>query len=169
VVREIIIIIIFKVAYLFTVYIPGAAAHGIYVPSWCTSLVCPFLQPIRLVDYESLKKSICRVRLFSSRFLKQFMDWASTSSWQFIPSIDEPLGKEVQTWIAVTMLLHQFPSVPSGWSVFGLFEKMWPRSLNSKNYCKDHWDDTIRYEMIYFNVRSKADISQLNLPHWTDN
>ena len=34
--------------------------------------------------------------------------------WQFIPSIDDPLGKEVQTWIAVTMLLHQFPSVPSG-------------------------------------------------------
>ena len=48
--------------------------------------------------------------------------------WQCIPSIDDPLGKEVQTWIAVTMLLHQFPSVPSGWSVFGLFEKMWPRS-----------------------------------------
>ena len=21
------------------------------------------------------------------------------------------------------------------------FEKMWPRSLNSKNYCKDHWDE----------------------------
>jgi len=37
-------------------------------------LVCPFLQPIGLVDYRSLKKSICRVRLFSSRFLKQFMD-----------------------------------------------------------------------------------------------
>ena len=28
--------------------------------------------------------------------------------------------------------------------------------------------DTIRYEML-FNVRSKADISQLNLPHGTDN
>ena len=27
--------------------------------------------------------------------------------------------------------------------------------------------DTIRYEML-FNVRSKADISQLNLPHGTD-
>ena len=63
-------------------YLPGAAAPGIDVPSWCTVLVCPFLQPIGLVDYESLKKSICRVglRLFSSRFLKQFMDWASTSS-----------------------------------------------------------------------------------------
>ena len=43
--------------------------------------------------------------------------------WQFIPFIDDPLRKEVQTWIAVTMLLHQFPSVPFGWSVFGLFEK----------------------------------------------
>ena len=31
-------------------------------------------------------------------------------------------------------------------------------------------DDTIRYDTIrYFNVRSKADISQLNLPHGTDN
>jgi len=42
-------------------------------------LDCPFLQPIGLVDYKSLKKSICRVRLFSSRFLKQFMDCASAS------------------------------------------------------------------------------------------
>ena len=52
-------------------YLTGAAAPGIDVPSWCTVLVCPFLQPIGLVDYESLKKSICRVRLFSSQFLKQ--------------------------------------------------------------------------------------------------
>ena len=30
--------------------------------------------------------------------------------------------------------------------------------------------DTIRYDAIcYFNVRSKADMSQLNLPHGTDN
>jgi len=30
--------------------------------------------------------------------------------------------------------------------------------------------DTIRYvTRCYFNVRSKADISQLNLPHGTDN
>ena len=30
--------------------------------------------------------------------------------------------------------------------------------------------DTIRYDTrCYFNVRSKADISQLNLPHGTDN
>jgi len=28
--------------------------------------------------------------------------------------------------------------------------------------------DTIRYDRCYFNVRSKADISQLNLPHGTD-
>jgi len=59
---------------IFTGYLPGAAAPGIDVPSCCTILLCPFLQPIGLVDYESLKKSICRVRLFSSRFLKQFMD-----------------------------------------------------------------------------------------------
>ena len=31
-------------------------------------------------------------------------------------------------------------------------------------------DNTIRYDTrCYFNVRSKADISQLNLPHGTDN
>ena len=27
----------------------------------------------------------------------------------------------------------------------------------------------LRYEMSYFNVRSKANMSQLNLPHGTDN
>jgi len=32
------------------------------------------------------------------------------------------------------------------------------------------WDDGTRYDTrCYFNVRSKADISQLNLPHGTDN
>ena len=31
-------------------------------------LDCPFLQPIGLVDNKSLNRSICRVRLFSSRF-----------------------------------------------------------------------------------------------------
>jgi len=32
------------------------------------------------------------------------------------------------------------------------------------------FEDTIRYDTrCYFNVRSKADISQLNLPHGTDN
>ena len=35
---------------------------------------------VDLLDYKYLKKSICRVRLLSSRLLKQFMDWASTSS-----------------------------------------------------------------------------------------
>ena len=77
----------------FTGYLPGAAAPGIDVPSWCTVLVCPFLQPIGLVVYESLKKSICRVRLFSSRFLKQFMDWASTSSCAIYSIYWWPSGK----------------------------------------------------------------------------
>jgi len=39
-------------------------------------------------------------------------------------------------------------------------------------YASDHVlrCDTIRYDTrCYFNVRSKADISQLNLPHGTDN
>jgi len=32
------------------------------------------------------------------------------------------------------------------------------------------WHDMIRYDTrCYFNVRSKADMSQLNLPHGTDN
>jgi len=35
---------------------------------------------------------------------------------------------------------------------------------------RGHRYDTIRYDTrCYFNVRSKADISQLNLPHGTDN
>ena len=34
----------------------------------------------------------------------------------------------------------------------------------------NEWKETIRYDTrCYFNVRSKADISQLNLPHGTDN
>jgi len=87
-------------------------------------LVCPFLQPIGLVDYRSLKKSICRVRLFSSRFLKQFMDWASTSScdnlFHLMMTLWEKKYKRESQW---QLLLHQFPRVPSGWSVFGLFKK----------------------------------------------
>ena len=31
------------------------------------------------------------------------------------------------------------------------------------------WTDTANDTRCYFNVRSKADISQLNLPHGTDN
>ena len=54
--------------------LPGTAAPGIFIiwrldfSTW-TVLV----QPIGLVDYVSLKKSIWRVRLFSRRFLKQTM------------------------------------------------------------------------------------------------
>jgi len=29
--------------------------------------------------------------------------------------------------------------------------------------------NTIRYEMLFFDVRSKADMSQLNLPHGNEN
>jgi len=38
---------------LFTVYLPGAAAPGIDIPFHLDAqvLVCPFLQPIGLVDY----------------------------------------------------------------------------------------------------------------------
>ena len=40
---------------------------------------------------------------------------------------------------------------------------------NAFGSARTHWD-TIRYDTrCYFNVRSKADISQLNLPHGTDN
>jgi len=37
-------------------------------------LDCPFLQPRGLVDYKCLNRSVCRLRLFSSRFLKRLMD-----------------------------------------------------------------------------------------------
>ena len=42
----------------------------------------------------------------------------------------------------------------------------------NRNRRRDKGYDTIRYDTIrecYFNVRSKADMSQLNLPHGTDN
>ena len=39
-----------------------------------------------------------------------------------------------------------------------------------KTYCLCMYDAALRYDTrCYFNVRSKADISQLNLPHGTDN
>ena len=48
-----------------------------------------------------------------------------------------------------------------------------PRSAFSQNSltgCGSESANTIRYDTrCYFNVRSKADISQLNLPHGTDN
>ena len=73
----------------------------------------------------------------------------SESHWRRKCSRDLTLTKiendSTDTWLAV-----RFPSVP------------WSRSF---------WtDDTIRYDTrCYFNVRSKADMSQLNLPHGTDN
>ena len=63
--------------------LPGAAARGIFI-IWrlVFSIWTVLVQPIGLVDYVSLKKSIWRVRLFSRRFLKQFIDDASRSSWE---------------------------------------------------------------------------------------
>ena len=44
------------------------------------------------------------------------------------------------------------------------------RSLGGLAVAEAQCNDTIRYDTrCYFNVRSKADISQLNLPHGTDN
>jgi len=40
--------------------------------------------------------------------------------------------------------------------------------VESGNIGEVNKSDTIRYEML-FNVRSKANMSQLNLPHGTDN
>ena len=38
-----------------------------------------------------------------------------------------------------------------------------------KSYISDDQARTIRYDTrCYFNARSKADMNQLNLPHWTD-
>ena len=46
----------------------------------------------------------------------------------------------------------------------------WLREHDGDDDGDDDDDDTIRYDTrCYFNVRSKADISQLNLPHGTDN
>jgi len=57
---------------------PGADAPGtLYLSSWTTNLVISK----GLVDYTSLKQSICRLRLFSRWFLNEFIDYASTSAW----------------------------------------------------------------------------------------
>ena len=64
--------------------LPGAAAPILDIPylsrsnsSFSSSLVD---QPLELVDYGSLKKSIWRFLLFSRRFLKHFTDGTPTSS-----------------------------------------------------------------------------------------
>jgi len=80
------------------------------VPYWCTSSWLSFLAADRTSRLSLLKKSICCVRLFSSRFLKQFMDWASTSS------CDRLFHLLMTLWEKKIMLLRQFPSVPFGWS-----------------------------------------------------
>jgi len=49
-------------------------------------------------------------------------------------------------------------------------EKLRREGFAEKEGFKPGMKDTIRYDTrCYFNVRSKADISQLNLPHGTDN
>jgi len=55
----------------FSAYYAGSASNSVGLME-AEVEVGPFLQPIGLVDCKSLKKSI--LRLFSSRFLKQFMD-----------------------------------------------------------------------------------------------
>ena len=42
-------------------------------------------------------------------------------------------------------------------------------TLASREASFDCFDNRLRYDTRCFNVRSKADISQLNLPHGTDN
>ena len=62
----------------------------------------------------------------------------------------------------------------SPWSQYsgskrGLRQKGFVEKEGFKPRCV-RMDDTIRYDTrCYFNVRSKADISQLNLPHGTNN
>ena len=46
----------------------------------------------------------------------------------------------------------------------------WTASRSMQLFLRDSHVPTIRYDTrCYFNVRSKADMSQLNLPHGTDN
>ena len=42
--------------------------------------------------------------------------------------------------------------------------------IQPRTLCKQTYNDTIRYDTkCYFNVRSKADMNRLNLPHGEDN
>ena len=110
---------------VFTGYLPGAAAPGIDVPSRCTSSWLSFLAADRTSRLQVFTKE---VHLPCTSFFESILETVYRLSvnilfWQIIPSSDDPLGKAVQTWITATVLLRQFPSVPSGCSVFGLFEK----------------------------------------------
>ena len=103
-------------------------------------LVCSFLQPIGLVEYKC------------TSFLQSILETVYGLSvnivlWQFIPSIDDPLGKEVQTWIAVTMLLRQFPSVPSDGSRGGVQGVQTPVLLFRCPFLKRTYFENLSYSL----------------------
>jgi len=109
---------------VFTGYLPGAAVRFILLHVFLIDLSCS-LQNLYTTSM-SLQRSPSLVHVF---FLESTLETIhglniSIFMWQIIPSTDDPLWKEVQTCITTTMLLHQFPSVSSGWGVFGLLEKM---------------------------------------------
>jgi len=95
----------------------AAAAPGIFVLDFSIWTVA--VQPIGLVDYVSLKKSIWRVRLFSRWFLKQFIDDASTSSWerlfhQFITRWEKKYNRvSQQQFLFTSFQLCPLVTVPS--------------------------------------------------------
>ena len=73
------------------------------------------------------------VHLTSTSFLKAILEavyrrCVDVLLGKTVPSIYNPLRKEVQSSITTTISLHQFPAVSSGYSIFSLVKEAWPRS-----------------------------------------
>ena len=85
---------------------------------------------------------------------------------------DESQGSIAKNFRCDELLYYTFITHSAGERIFKIGEhlaKLRAKSL-TVSYTPFALHFTIRYDTIrYFNVRSKADISQLNLPHGTDN
>ena len=80
----------------------------------------------RLCDFKE-------VHLTSKSFLKAIFEGVyrrciDVLLGKSVPSIYNPLRKEVQSSITTTIYLRQFPAVPSGYSAFRLVKEAWLRS-----------------------------------------
>ena len=74
-----------------------------------------------------------------------------------------------QCGLIITPISHKHKTIKKGkGSPYSITERRVPELIPVLG--SQPAGDTIRYDRrCYFNVRSKADISQLNLPHGTDN
>jgi len=117
---------------------PGAAAPGdVLLHLVQNHHFFGFLQPVGLVDYESLKKSIWRFLLFSRLCLKEFTDDTEISSsdklfQQFMTRWEKNYNRVCSDNV------YQFPAVISSYLVFGAVEKECPWSWSKTS---NHFED----------------------------